>query len=199
MDINKECNELIVRVIKGYAPTMMDFEKEFVTRRNMFMYKKLQLPFTTATLLWMALIFHFSSQPATQSGKLSIGVTRELVIAVEKMGLLKSGTNTNTVLISSLDDLVRSSGHFSEYLILGILVYALFRTFAMINKFRVIAAFIFCALYAISDEIHQYFVPGRAMQLSDFLVDCAGTLVGIGAFYVLSKLVSKEIIRYRSE
>ena len=34
-------------------------------------------------------------------------------------------------------------------------------------------------LYAVSDEIHQYFVPGRAMQARDVLIDTAGVLLGI--------------------
>lgn len=34
-------------------------------------------------------------------------------------------------------------------------------------------------LYAVSDEIHQYFVPGRAMQARDVLIDTVGVLLGI--------------------
>jgi VanZ family protein len=34
-------------------------------------------------------------------------------------------------------------------------------------------------LYAVSDEIHQYFVPGRAMQARDVLIDTSGVLLGI--------------------
>ena len=34
-------------------------------------------------------------------------------------------------------------------------------------------------LYAVSDEIHQHFVPGRAMQARDVLIDTAGVLLGI--------------------
>ena len=34
-------------------------------------------------------------------------------------------------------------------------------------------------LYAVRDEIHQQFVPGRAMQARDVLIDTAGVLLGI--------------------
>ena len=35
-----------------------------------------------------------------------------------------------------------------------------------------------CALYAVSDEIHQLFVSGRSCQLTDVLLDSAGAFVG---------------------
>ncbi len=40
----------------------------------------------------------------------------------------------------------------------------------------VIPAIILAIFYALSDEIHQLFVPGRACSFSDFLVDSAGIL-----------------------
>ncbi|WP_300455466.1 VanZ family protein [Desulfobacula sp.] len=36
----------------------------------------------------------------------------------------------------------------------------------------------FAALYGLSDEIHQAFVPSREMSGYDFLADCAGSLAG---------------------
>ena len=40
-------------------------------------------------------------------------------------------------------------------------------------------AFLICVLYAISDEIHQLFVPGRAGQVRDVLIDSSGSFLGI--------------------
>ena len=37
----------------------------------------------------------------------------------------------------------------------------------------------FCSLYAISDEVHQLFVPGRGAQVKDVFIDIAGAAVGI--------------------
>ena len=34
-------------------------------------------------------------------------------------------------------------------------------------------------LYAISDEIHQYFVPGRSAEIRDVLIDVLGANIGI--------------------
>jgi VanZ family protein len=40
------------------------------------------------------------------------------------------------------------------------------------------------ALYGVLDEIHQYFVPGRACMVSDMAINAAGALVGAGLVYV---------------
>ncbi len=40
-------------------------------------------------------------------------------------------------------------------------------------------SYMFGVLYALSDEIHQYFVPGRTCDPRDFLVDSIGLLVGM--------------------
>jgi VanZ family protein len=37
----------------------------------------------------------------------------------------------------------------------------------------------FCTLYAVSDEIHQYFVPGRACRFGDICIDTAGSILAI--------------------
>lgn len=39
---------------------------------------------------------------------------------------------------------------------------------------------IFAALYAVSDELHQMFVPGRWAKFSDWLADVAGILFVVG-------------------
>ena len=51
-------------------------------------------------------------------------------------------------------------------------------------------AFAIGALYAVSDEIHQIFVPGRSCELRDILIDSAGVLVGILAFQLLRRTYS---------
>jgi VanZ family protein len=49
-------------------------------------------------------------------------------------------------------------------------------------------------LYAISDELHQVFVPGRAGELKDFLVDASGVVIAVIIYQVF-----KTIIDLRTE
>jgi len=38
------------------------------------------------------------------------------------------------------------------------------------------------------DEVHQLFVPGRAGQVKDVILDSAGAGVGIGVYLLICKL-----------
>ena len=60
--------------------------------------------------------------------------------------------------------------HFTEYLILAAISYPLLPGWALMA---------FCALFAISDEIHQIFVPGRIFSYSDIAFDIAGAYLGL--------------------
>lgn len=51
---------------------------------------------------------------------------------------------------------------------------------------------IICFLYALSDEIHQYFVPGRACRVFDVIVDTSGSV-----FFCLMYLVYNKIFKKR--
>lgn len=49
---------------------------------------------------------------------------------------------------------------------------------------------LFCALYACSDELHQYFVPGRSCRFFDVCVDSAGAFCGALLFWGLFHLTN---------
>ena len=75
-------------------------------------------------------------------------------------------------------------------MILGILASCLILHYKNINK-KYPLAFLICVIYAISDEIHQLFVPGRAGQVRDVLIDSAGSFLGIIIVMALEKLLIK--------
>lgn len=50
-----------------------------------------------------------------------------------------------------------------------------------------IGSAIFCLLYGMTDELHQYYVPGRTAEIGDLLADTAGGLLA-GAAWVLLAL-----------
>lgn len=50
------------------------------------------------------------------------------------------------------------------------------------------STFIIVAVYAASDEFHQYFVPGRNCSLLDWLADCSGAIVYLTSFWIKEKL-----------
>jgi len=77
--------------------------------------------------------------------------------------------------------------HFGAYLVLAILVWRLLasvvRSSGVINVRDLVVANLTGAAsfaYALSDEYHQTFVPGRAFSVEDLAVDLAGIVTGTG-------------------
>lgn len=45
------------------------------------------------------------------------------------------------------------------------------------------AALAFCVFYALTDEFHQHFVPGRHGRINEVLIDTMGSFLGIFFYY----------------
>ncbi len=80
--------------------------------------------------------------------------------------------------IDWLDELIRIVGHFVQYAVLGFLVARAVMRGSEWSAKRVAFVLIWCAVYAVSDEWHQRFVPGRSSDVKDWLVDSVGALAG---------------------
>lgn len=136
--------------------------------------KKLNL---ILVIIWMIIIFIMSSFNSTESSNQSNFI-------VDIIANIFHITNINTLSI-----IIRKLAHYTEYLILGILVINLNN-----NKSKSIyLSIIICLLYAISDEFHQSFVPGRSCQILDIAIDFLGSLTGIFIY----KLINKKITSHR--
>ena len=53
------------------------------------------------------------------------------------------------------------------------------------QKNRIAISAIIGLLYAISDEIHQAFIPGRGPQIGDVGIDFAGVIIGILIMFMI--------------
>jgi len=52
---------------------------------------------------------------------------------------------------------------------------------------------LFGILYAITDEIHQLFVPGRTSSPLDVGIDSLGIVTGIVIFLIVTKILEKKL------
>lgn len=138
-------------------------------------------------VLWMALIFYLSHQPASESNSLSTGITERVVAIIERV------TSDIDFDVSNFNHIVRKNAHFFAYLILGVLVSNALKSNGLKGSRRFLIALAFCILYAISDEIHQLFIPGRAGQVRDVIIDSAGAVVGISGYLVFGKLKTRLV------
>ena len=142
-------------------------------------------------IIWMFVIFNFSSQNGRKSTNTSDVVTSMVV------NVTTSVTNKNVSreeVKKRVEDstfLVRKMAHFTEYLILGILVLQLLSDYTKINKRMLIVSLIICYLYSVSDEVHQIFIPGRTAKVLDTFIDGAGSLVGITIYSIYQRNVLK--------
>ncbi len=88
------------------------------------------------------------------------------------------------------EGVLRSCAHCLEFMGLSLLIFnAVYSTWEC--KFTIIYAFLGTVLYAITDEIHQIFVPERAFQISDILVDSTGALIGVVASFIILQIILK--------
>jgi len=150
---------------------------------KMHMLKKQQLQIIlswTAVILWMFFIFILSAQHATESTHLSDRAAEIIMEKINTVIQLDIQTSTSTNFVKSFKHILRKSAHVGEYFILGALVMNAMKT-SKVPKFKAfIMSAILCILYAVSDEVHQFFVPGRGAQVTDVLIDSIGAISGIG-------------------
>lgn len=80
------------------------------------------------------------------------------------------------------DFILKKTAHIIEYAILVILLYRAFTGGGKTKKQAMVFSFLLTLVYAISDEIHQSFVPGRESRIRDVIFDTIG---GGGALYLI--------------
>ena len=134
-------------------------------------------------IAWMILIFLFSSQTGQESSE-SSGLIEQLLTIFPFI--------PNSIFGLELQFIIRKGAHFTEYMILYLLMFNVLREYLTFNKclgYSLVGVF----LYACSDEIHQAFVPGRACLFTDVLIDTSGGLLGLYLMILKHKFLSNKI------
>jgi len=135
------------------------------------------------SILWMVFIFYLSHQGAGRSSALSSGITETL------HDIITTILPWLNLELDFFHFLVRKSAHFTAYMILGIFVSHAMKPKDLKSHG---ITFLFCMLYAVSDEFHQIFIPGRSGELRDVLIDSAGALTGILILLSITYTKSRE-------
>ena len=148
------------------------------------------------TLAVALTIFWFSSHDADRSNAESGVFSGSLAEKIMEWFHL-SGDRAEAV-VTICVKLVRKTAHFAEFAALGF-----FLTLCCLGygkSLRACAGWPFGAgtLYAVTDEIHQIFVEGRACQARDVLLDAGGVLAGIALMLFLWITVDAIINREQS-
>ena len=88
------------------------------------------------------------------------------------------------------DTIVKKGGHMTGYAMLAAsYMHAIHRTKSF-KPPQLLAAFCLTILYAVSDEWHQSFTPGRSPSFLDVVIDGAGGLIGLALWALIRTLVA---------
>ncbi len=80
--------------------------------------------------------------------------------------------------LEAMHAVVRKLGHFTEYLIFGVLIARALRDERGGLVRHAVMAVVLATSYAVTDELHQHFVPGRTAAAMDVAIDALGATVG---------------------
>lgn len=164
------------------------------------------------TLCSMAFIFYNSALPAEQSGELSVAVTGKVdgVINPENPSdssgseaAMPSDHSAPVVTeeekkqekearIKKLDPIIRKFAHILEFAIFTFFAAIFATTFDMKSLVRFLIVFALCGIYALSDEIHQYFVPGRVCDIKDVALDVMGVFISAAMVCLFYELYRRK-------
>lgn len=161
-----------------------------------------QTVFRVLTIIWAIIIFSFSAR----SGDISTADSNRVGMTVGRIVVphfIEWSNDRQVQFAQKIDYPVRKTAHASEYAILGILlvgaeIYYIIEKYLFSERKQTsklytnvklyILPWLIGTLYAVSDEFHQLFVPGRSCQVTDVMIDSMGVIVGIIFIVVIDKV-----------
>lgn len=148
----------------------------------------LDVVFLVLTVLWCCVIFSFSAEKGETSTDTS-GRVCKIVASIFVKDFEDLPQVDQQEIVGNLQLFVRKTAHFTAYALLGFLASMDFRRKKFLKRLGFSTAFV--CLYAISDEIHQLFVPDRSGRALDVLIDTTGGVCGILAGGILLLIIAK--------
>lgn len=137
-------------------------------------------------ILWMIIVFWFSSQIGDDSQVTSGNTIRKIITFInndiDKLKLEE--------IIETLQPFTRKLAHFTLYTLGGILIFNMFSSFKLKNKEKIYFSILSGAVYAITDEVHQLFVPGRSGMIKDVFIDTLGIITGVIVCIIIFRIVN---------
>ena len=133
-------------------------------------------------ILWMIVIFSFSSADANKSTGTSDKVITTMIEIKDKITNNETPNNEKEIIVKNSSFYIRKIAHITEYLILGFLIFNLLKQYSVTNIYYAIGLSI---LYSCTDEFHQLFISGRSGSIRDILIDSIGILIGTYLYKLL--------------
>lgn len=142
--------------------------------------------FGTLLVLTFALIFGFSAANGEESGSLSQKVVETIA------DIIHISSSEKMHFVNTAVPYVRKLAHFSIYAFAGIWEFLFLNTFNIKDEKKIVIGTIIGLLYAISDEIHQGFSPGRSPKIIDVIIDLEGNMFGLLGVLLIIMLIKRN-------
>lgn len=143
----------------------------------------------------MLLIYCFSAQSSKESTEISQPIGKKIAqsAGVAKTETMTKGQQSRAAKTEDgIERGVRKVAHAFVFSCLGFLLYAFVSTYPLKPGEKRTVALGAGVLFAVLDEIHQFFVPGRSPRVVDVLIDTAGILLGMFLFVAVLNLYPKK-------
>ena len=140
---------------------------------------------TSLMILMCIVIFFFSSENAEKSDRTSGRISLAL-IRIFSPGYDQKTEAEQEEIYNLFQTIVRKGAHFTEYLLLGLLIRLCYQSWFGERFHPKTISWITGTLYAVTDELHQILSEGRNGQIADVGIDSFGVFIGvlIGALVV---------------
>ncbi|MBO7085711.1 MAG: VanZ family protein [Bacilli bacterium] len=132
---------------------------------------KKKIIYLIMAIIWVGFIFGNSLLNGATSGSLSGGITEKIYNLLVNMHI--------NIRIETLHTIIRKLAHFSEYFLLGIIIFLNVYQYLKEPKYFISFSIVICLLISIIDETIQTFVDGRSGSIMDVGIDSLGFLLSI--------------------
>ena len=146
---------------------------------------------TLMTMAVMVFIFAFSTEDAESSDQTSGNISREVLPIVYPDYEQKPPEEQKTC-YDNVQHIVRKTAHFTEYMILGLLIRLCLESWFGHRKRMLPASWAAGTIYAGTDELHQLLIDGRSGQWTDVLLDSGGVMTGVLIAVLILYLSSRK-------
>lgn len=137
-------------------------------------------------IIWMIIVFCFSAQVGDDSSNISGNTLRRIITFIN--------SNISEIelerLVEIFQPVIRKFAHYTMYTIGGFLIYNQQVQYKNTKKKQIVISALIGIGYAITDEIHQLFVPGRSGRFFDIGIDSLGVISGILIYIILEKIIN---------
>ena len=137
--------------------------------------------------VWMIVIYWLSDRPSTESSVQSGGLTMRIVNLMTQSSGLNDAQQMERTLY--LEPYIREAAHVLEYVILAVLVLIAVRAFTSDCGRAALITVLVCFLYACTDEWHQYYIPGRAAEYMDIMLDTSGAAAAMLIYSIRTVMI----------